>query len=282
MPIDFPIEPLVARSHRRVPPAPVRALLMLCLAALACGAGAQTHPYPLIGVVELTPQSFQIHHGNFESTQDRGMVGGGGGYLAEETEAPRYEIPGDGTLRLDLRLSRKVLYRNDPHGLAIVGWSIDLESSDIIKDVRIVFDTGTVSSNDPGQSASLFKIPKGARHVLRIETDYEWLENTHTCIWKATAGSAGPSGLLVAGAPLLYYFLRKKKHFVTIRLVDEEGKEVTGEPYEITLPTGETRRGKTDAGGQAREAFEIGDADIPVDSTVTFPDRAASSWGPVD
>jgi uncharacterized protein involved in type VI secretion and phage assembly len=65
----------------------------------------------------------------------------------------------------------------------------------------------------------------------------------------------------------------KTKTFIEIQLLAEDGKPVPNEPYEITLPDGSVKRGKTDANGRARY-----DGIDPGTCKVTFPDRDGKDW----
>lgn len=66
----------------------------------------------------------------------------------------------------------------------------------------------------------------------------------------------------------------KKKSWIEIKLVDEEGEPVPGERYKVTLPDGQTvAEGTLDEKGFARvEGFEPGNCQV------TFPDLDKDSW----
>ena len=67
----------------------------------------------------------------------------------------------------------------------------------------------------------------------------------------------------------------KKKHWIEIKLVDEEGKPVADEPYQVVLPDGATAAsGTLDKNGFAR-VDEIEDAGS---CKVIFPERDKRSW----
>jgi type VI secretion system secreted protein VgrG len=68
----------------------------------------------------------------------------------------------------------------------------------------------------------------------------------------------------------------KKRHWIEIELVDEDGKPVPGENYMITLPDGSTvATGTTDEKGRARvEGIDPGQC------KVTFPDLDKDAWKP--
>jgi type VI secretion system secreted protein VgrG len=67
-----------------------------------------------------------------------------------------------------------------------------------------------------------------------------------------------------------------KKHWIEIKLVDEDGKPVPGEPYQITLPDGSTiADGTLDEKGFAR----VDNID-PGTCQVTFPNLDEDSWKP--
>ncbi|HLY16855.1 MAG TPA: type VI secretion system tip protein VgrG [Bryobacteraceae bacterium] len=67
-----------------------------------------------------------------------------------------------------------------------------------------------------------------------------------------------------------------KKHWIEIKLKDQEGNPVPGEPYKITLPDGSTvADGTLDDKGYAR----VDNID-PGSCKVTFPNLDKSTWGP--
>jgi type VI secretion system secreted protein VgrG len=69
---------------------------------------------------------------------------------------------------------------------------------------------------------------------------------------------------------------KDKKHWIAIKLVDDAGKPVAGEPYKITLPDGTTvADGTLDDKGTARV-----DGLDPGSCQVTFPNRDKQSWKP--
>jgi uncharacterized protein (DUF2345 family) len=56
---------------------------------------------------------------------------------------------------------------------------------------------------------------------------------------------------------------KKKLSWVALKLEDEDGRPVAGEPYEVTLPDGSVASGTTDEKGQARvEGFEPGQCKV--------------------
>jgi len=67
-----------------------------------------------------------------------------------------------------------------------------------------------------------------------------------------------------------------KTHWIEIKLTDEQGKPVPGEPYRVVLPDGQTAvEGTLDEKGMARvEGIDSGTC------TVTFPNRDKSAWAP--
>jgi len=68
----------------------------------------------------------------------------------------------------------------------------------------------------------------------------------------------------------------KKKHWIEIELVDEDGNPVPGEEYQITLPDGTTvASGTLDGKGKARV-----DGIDPGTCKVTFPNLDQSAWKP--
>jgi len=64
-------------------------------------------------------------------------------------------------------------------------------------------------------------------------------------------------------------------HWVEVQLVDEEGVGIAGQRYELKLPDGARRWGKTDADGvlSARD-FEFGSGRC----MVNFPDLDGHAW----
>ncbi len=55
----------------------------------------------------------------------------------------------------------------------------------------------------------------------------------------------------------------KKKSWIELKLEDEKGQPVAGEPYEIKLPDGSVASGTTDAQGVARvEGFDPGQCEV--------------------
>jgi hypothetical protein len=69
--------------------------------------------------------------------------------------------------------------------------------------------------------------------------------------------------------------LTTAKDWIEIRLVDEAGVPVRGEPYAITLPDGGKRRGISNADGVVRfERIESGVCDF------TLTEVEAAAWGP--
>ena len=68
---------------------------------------------------------------------------------------------------------------------------------------------------------------------------------------------------------------QKKKHWIEIKLKDEAGKPVPGEPYQIILPDGSTAAsGTLDEKGFAR----VDDIEDPGTCKVIFPNRDKQSW----
>jgi hypothetical protein len=61
----------------------------------------------------------------------------------------------------------------------------------------------------------------------------------------------------------------EKPSFVEVLALDAKGKPLAGEPYKITLASGEVKRGKTDGNGLVRIDDVLGD-----DFLIEFPDRA--------
>jgi type VI secretion system secreted protein VgrG len=67
---------------------------------------------------------------------------------------------------------------------------------------------------------------------------------------------------------------KNKTHFIEIKMVDEDGNPVAGEPYKITLPDGTTvADGTLDDKGFAR----VDNID-PGNCKVTFPSRDEAEW----
>ena len=85
------------------------------------------------------------------------------------------------------------------------------------------------------------------------------------------ASSFGNAGV---GDPVQSCADRPPKHWVEIRLVDQDGKSVPNEEYLVTLPDGSDVRGFLDADGWARFA--------PLDDAgscqVSFPGVDGKAW----
>ncbi|HWK03328.1 MAG TPA: PAAR domain-containing protein [Puia sp.] len=61
---------------------------------------------------------------------------------------------------------------------------------------------------------------------------------------------------------------------IAFRLIDQEGNPIEGERYEVTLPDGSTRKGKTDKNGEVSiHGF------TPGMCQVSFPDVHSDEWG---
>jgi type VI secretion system secreted protein VgrG len=70
---------------------------------------------------------------------------------------------------------------------------------------------------------------------------------------------------------------QKKTHWIEIKLVDEDGKPVPGEEYQIVLPDGGTAAsGTLDENGFAR----VDGIEDPGSCKITFPKRDKQSWKP--
>jgi hypothetical protein len=68
---------------------------------------------------------------------------------------------------------------------------------------------------------------------------------------------------------------QKKKHWIEIKLADEAGKPVPGEPYQVILPDGTTAAsGTLDENGFAR----VDDIEDAGSCKVIFPNRDKKSW----
>jgi len=160
--------------------APAIALTLLSLTALGQTSNEPAKPELIFG--EPSPQSFEVYAGDAnESTKGGGIVGGGGYYYAVVTIAPRYELPGDGTARITLdsaHVTRKEIQRQDPHGLALVSWSIDLMDMSApagrVTQVKANFDSGSATSDAHGAGTYVFQIPQGASKLNTFEVQWEW------------------------------------------------------------------------------------------------------------
>jgi hypothetical protein len=65
----------------------------------------------------------------------------------------------------------------------------------------------------------------------------------------------------------------KKKSWIEVALVDEEGNPVPGERYQVTLPDGSVNEGTLDGKGLVRiEGFDPGTCQIG------FPDLDGAAW----
>jgi type VI secretion system secreted protein VgrG len=64
-----------------------------------------------------------------------------------------------------------------------------------------------------------------------------------------------------------------KKHWIEIVLVDEQGRPVEGEDYEVTVPDGTVVTGTLDSKGHARiDGIDAGTC------KVTFPNLEKQTW----
>jgi len=66
----------------------------------------------------------------------------------------------------------------------------------------------------------------------------------------------------------------KKKHWIEIELVDQDGKPAAYEEYRVRLPDGATASGRLDAKGKTR----VEGIDNPGQCKVTFPKRDKRAW----
>jgi hypothetical protein len=66
----------------------------------------------------------------------------------------------------------------------------------------------------------------------------------------------------------------EESHWVSIELQDEEGNPVVNEPFEIKLPDGSIRRGRTDEEGKARyeDLAQAGECEV------RFPRLDGGDW----
>jgi type VI secretion system secreted protein VgrG len=88
-----------------------------------------------------------------------------------------------------------------------------------------------------------------------------------------SAGAAGASSGAAAGGAAAE--TQKKKHWIEIKLADEDGKPVPGEPYQVILPDGATAAsGTLDEKGFAR----VDDIEDAGSCKVIFPNRDKQSW----
>lgn len=81
-----------------------------------------------------------------------------------------------------------------------------------------------------------------------------------------------PPGQIVEPCPLL---AKKPIHWISIELVDDFGKAVANEPFEIVFPDGTKQKGALDDAGKARFDVIVGG-----DCKVTFPERDPLWWTP--
>jgi len=152
----------------------------------------------------------------------------------------------------------------DPSGVAVKGILIQLNSA------------GAALSGSPGSLVSPLS-PTAAVEAVKAEPG----EVTSPVTGQgATPAAMAPARLSPASnAPTHNPSSpenREKKHWIEIRLADEEGKPVPGEPYRITLPDGSTvADGTLDDKGFAR----VDNID-PGACEVTFPNRDKEAWKP--
>lgn len=147
----------------------------------------RTRSWPLTSSGKAAPQGFRVRLGEPPAPGETfGMVGGGGYYLGEITLTPSFEIPGDGTIRIDVAATRHDLQRHDPGGLAAISWGIDMMDFDNpaneISKIIAVFDTGTATaSGPPGYSLA---IPQGAHRLLEIDIEWAWQDNKQSLTFR--------------------------------------------------------------------------------------------------
>ncbi|HKV24491.1 MAG TPA: hypothetical protein VJN93_07850 [Candidatus Acidoferrum sp.] len=65
----------------------------------------------------------------------------------------------------------------------------------------------------------------------------------------------------------------KTGHWVEVELVDQAGKGMAGEPYQIELPDGSATEGNLDSQGRARI-----DSIDPGNCKISFPNIDKKSW----
>ena len=232
--------------------------ILLALACLACTAAAMPRPpsADAITVGNPEPQSFDVFAGNADaSTANRGMIGGGGYYHATVTIAPRYEVPGDGTVKIILdgeRVTAKTIQRQDPGGLALLTWSFDLMDMDsparLVKRVTARFDGASVTSDTAGAQTYVFKIPAGSTRLEGFVVDWAWLKNEQSLQFKGDAPVGGGwrnwalALAALALAAFLFYRFRKPPAAAKPANKGEEDEEEERETYEVDAHSQSTFR----------------------------------------
>lgn len=222
-------------------------LVLACLVGTAAAAPA-TKPGEAIVAGEPEPQSFDIFAGNADaSTANRGMIGGGGYYHATVTVAPRFEVPGDGTVKIILdgeRVTAKTIQRQDPGGLALLTWSFDLMDMDsparLVKRVTANFDGASVTSDAVGAQTYVFKVPAGSARLESFEVDWAWLKNEKSLRFEGDTAAPGGSMIWALGlaalalaAFLFYRFGKPPAAAKPVKKGEEEDEEKEKETYEV-------------------------------------------------
>jgi len=156
--------------------------------------------------------------------------------------------------------------------LKVGGNFIDINPAGIfIQGMVVMINSGGAPGVGPGANP---KSPTSA-NAAQIADDSK--PGAKTYIEQRAAMS--PSDLAADGAPWHdpnSEENKDKKHWIAIKLEDEEGKPVPGERYRITLPDGQTlAEGSLDEKGEAKvENIDAGNC------KVTFPDLDKDAWHP--
>lgn len=249
------------------------ALLLIASAPLAARNNASTGTAPEMVAGDPAPQSFEVFAGDAnESTQNRGMTGGGGSYHARVTVAPRYELPGDGTVRILLgsdRVTADVIERRDPGGLALITWSIDLsymdDPSDRVRAVTARFDGGaTAVSEQAGAGTYVFPLPNGASRLEGFRVAWEWKDQRKTLDFEAQDAGFPSWPWWLAGAAAavsaIAFLARKRRGAgppAAAKAPNEEDEEE--EKDRFTLESSSASRFRLAAPGESDLAVDLSD-----------------------
>jgi F0F1-type ATP synthase membrane subunit c/vacuolar-type H+-ATPase subunit K len=167
----------------------------------------------LAGSGEPEPVEFLVTYGSPPRPGLYGMVGRGGYFVASVKMAPRYEIPGDGTVHLILgpeRVSSQQLVKCCASGLAVLGFEfalMDFNPPGAVRSVRALFDRGETVSNDAGLGTYTLAIPAGATRLRGFEVEWQW-EDYHKFFPFGATSKTLPLG--VCGAILGLALKRKR------------------------------------------------------------------------
>jgi hypothetical protein len=128
------------------------------------------------------PEGARTLSADAKSTEHGGMRGGGGYYHSAVTIAPRWIVPGDGTLVTVLDdkhvTVKEVEPTQTPGGLTRVGWQEELmdmgNPGGLVREVTLEFDSGKTTSMQSSSGKFAFQIPKTATQLRSIEVHWKW------------------------------------------------------------------------------------------------------------